>query len=97
MVALVGSVEDASQYSNHYSEEWTPEMMNRFVKRNRNLGNKKVRNFKISKCIEQFNNNAMNVFVGSVDIANDTRTGVNEPQKTRKVEAFRKKKVELKK
>lgn len=68
MVASVGSVEDASQDSNH-SLEWTPVMRNHFVKRNKNFENKDIRNFKNSKRIEKLNNNAIRVFVGSADIA----------------------------
>jgi hypothetical protein len=46
MVSSVGSVEDALQDSNHYSEEWTPVIRKRFIKKDKNIGYKK---FGISK------------------------------------------------
>jgi hypothetical protein len=51
MVALVGSVEDALQDSNHHSKEWTPVVRNCFIKNDRNLGNKGLGNFEISNHI----------------------------------------------
>jgi hypothetical protein len=97
MVASVGSVEDASQDSTYHSKEWAPVIRNHFVKKTKNFGNKGIGNIKISKRIEQLNNNAMRVFVGSTDIANNTKTVVDAPHKPRRVEAFRKQKIMKKK
>lgn len=90
-------MEDTPQDSNHYLKEWTPIIRKCFIKKPKNLGNKKAENFKILNCIEKFYNNAMRVFVGSADIANNTKMDMNVPHQPRRVETFRKKKRDNKK
>jgi hypothetical protein len=90
MVASVGSVEDASQDSNYHSEEWTPVVRKRFIKKDKKIGNQIVKNFKISNHIAKCNENAMRVLVGTADITNNTKMERNVPHKPRKVEAFKK-------
>jgi hypothetical protein len=98
MVASGGSVEDASQDSIHYSEEWTPVTRKRFIKKNKKVGNKKFENYKFPNRTVRVNNNAMKVLVGSVDnFQTNTKKDMGAPHKPQRVEALRSKKLKCQK